>query len=220
MAVPATTGQLRTSINDMEIGDYIRFNYSANKISGGYIDSLNVDSNYPSETLSGYLNNTATKAFAYFVKVDKGLLLADRVIVHSVTWDLLNSNKLIQGLPTVIDNINGKVRSLTGGVAYVDANGNLSITDKGFGAFPINNEWDRYIVNFPTDKIQSGKTLDDVFHWSNSGTLTQDTLSIQLVANTNRARRGLSAINTLTLNTSSNSTLANTGFRPVFKYKE
>lgn len=111
----------------------------------------------------------------------------------------------------------GTIRSLTGGVAYADANGNKVTADAGFGGWPTNNEWDRYIVNFPQDKIQPGKTLDDVFHWSVTYTLAQDTPSTSL--NTNRATRGYNSLSRFGWDASSN-TNAKVGFRPVFAYKE
>ncbi|OME43863.1 hypothetical protein BSK59_33455, partial [Paenibacillus odorifer] len=70
------------------------------------------------------------------------------------------------------------IRSLTGGVAFADANGNGATTDLGYGMLPTNNEWDKYISNFPPSKIQLGKTLDDVFHWNGAVTWSQDTPNI------------------------------------------
>lgn len=55
------------------------------------------------------------------------------------------------------------VRSLSGGCAYADANGNKSLTDCGKGAYPTNNEWDKYIVNSDLGgKITPGD--DNVWH--------------------------------------------------------
>lgn len=121
------------------------------------------------------------------------------------------------------------VRSLTGGVAYADADGNPVLTDQNKGSFPTNNEWDRYIVNFPASKIQAGKTLNDVWHFgtstTNIGTLCQDTImnGISNGANTTnndrRTNRGFSSYNSLHLPASKTS-LATIGFRPVFEYRE
>lgn len=115
----------------------------------------------------------------------------------------------------------GIVRSLTGGVAYADANGNKSSSTNyaGYGAWPTNSEWDKFIVNFPTDLIQSGKTLDDVFHWNNIYTWCQDTPNITAAPSTNRVYRGSSHPNRWGYIVST--TVDNTrGFRPVFEYKE
>ncbi|WP_342423193.1 discoidin domain-containing protein [Paenibacillus sp. FSL E2-0178] len=113
----------------------------------------------------------------------------------------------------------GIFRSLTGGVAYADANGNISTTDQSKGAWPTNNEWDKYIVNFPVGKIQTGKTLDDVFHWSGVFTWTQDTPALALAAATIRiSRSNTTAIRLMFV--ASSSAGATYGFRPVLEYKE
>jgi len=210
MGVPATTGVLRTKIADMQIGDYIACSYQAGLT---FVIGVNGLTEFP---LTGVANGSANNYF-YFIKVDKGLLMSDRVAVHTVTWDTLNTNKLIQGTPKTIDSIVGSLRSLTGGVAYVDANGNSSTTDLGFGAFPTNNEWDKYIVKFPADKIQSGKTVDDVFHYTNSGTWTQDTPNLALAPSTQRVRTSTTGKIAFAL---SSTTSGAYGFRPVFEYQE
>lgn len=118
----------------------------------------------------------------------------------------------------------GVIRSLTGGVAFADENGNKSLTDKKLGAWPTTNEWDTYIVNFPATLIQEGKTRDDVFHWSNCYTHCQDTI-INGFENypgsmaTRRAIRGYESLNKFKMNNTDNNASI-VGFRPVFEYKE
>jgi hypothetical protein len=114
----------------------------------------------------------------------------------------------------------GIIRSLTGGVAYVDANGNSSTTDAGKGAWPQNSEWDKFIVNFDSSKIQVGKTLDDVFHGSNISTWTQDTPILALTASTTRILRGGGATAKQFGWGPSSSSNTSQGFRPAFEYKE
>lgn len=218
MGVPATTGVLRTKIEDMEIGDYIK--YQSSNAYGNMAIGTDVTSTTEAPT-TGNAYGTATISFSYMTKVAKGLLICDRVIIHTTKWDDLNAFKFIQGQPMTLNNTAGIIRSLTGGVAYADANGNSSTTDKGFGAFPTNNEWDRYIVNFPTDKIQSGKTLDDVFHWNGIFTTTQDTPSILMPSSSSTTRMGRGRISDRTMTyflSSVSDTLR--GFRPVFEYQE
>lgn len=214
MPVPATTGQLRTKVDGMEIGDYIQahcdvttgwqFGESGGKtelpISGVAVDST---------------NKTHQNYFFYFVKVRKGLLVADRNWYHTVSWDSLNTWKKIQGYPNN-GSVVGVIRSLTGGVAYADASGNKSLTDQNKGAWPTNNEWDRYIVNFPVHKILVGKTLDDVFHWSGVHTWTQDT-SIQ--NSSYRTGRGNQSPNEVIVLGSANAVNVR-GFRPAFEYTD
>ncbi|MGG3801271.1 discoidin domain-containing protein [Metabacillus fastidiosus] len=96
----------------------------------------------------------------------------------------------------------------------------MSLYDYGLGAWPQTNEWDRFIVNFPKELIQDGKTLDDVFHNVGTHTWVQDTPIVALGASTHRCIRG----NTIDgkgfgwyLSSTSNSAV---GFRPIFEYKE
>lgn len=382
MPVPATTGQLRTKIEDMQIGDYIVCNYTA---SSGAVGTF---SNFGGTAGTEIpVNGSATpNGTFYFVKVAKGLLVADRVVQYSISWDKLNVAKYIQGnsnipitvvptmtssntpsgIVTTSNEISGReawkafgvldynyvnswytngltinqwiayefpspiviksyamtvdsfssnparapkdfrfeawdgtswvqldrrtgitwvnnetkvfsvnnntpyskyrifvetnngdsyaivihqvslftiypfvLRSLTGGVAYADANGNKSTTDLGYGAFPTNNEWDKFIVNFPQELIQSGKTLDDVFHWSGVATWCQDTpingvqhpnTSSDVGQNTERTWRGYglftgnSHVNSRNEKmfgfSVSNYTATTLGFRPCFEYIE
>ncbi|TQK62111.1 hypothetical protein FB479_106194 [Brevibacillus sp. AG162] len=124
-------------------------------------------------------------------------------------------------------------RALTGGVIYSDEHGQPSMSDKRKGAWPINNEWDRYIVNFPTNKIQAGKTIDDVFHYADNYTWVQETplygtwtdfagTTDSGASNSTRMARGnnnRSVWRDLSYDASSY-TSATWGFRPVFEYKE
>jgi hypothetical protein len=372
MPVPATTGQLRTKISDMQIGDYIAAWYIATG------DNIGLGTNGYSELpLTGVAASSGYGGYFYWIKVAKGLLVADRVVVNTYSWDALNSAKLIQGKPwdtgniipamtsntspsgvasasselssngytypawkafdkvdaptggggasvwasngstgwlaydfgtpkvikkytllpngnplgqapktwtfegsndgvnwTILDtqvnitnwqastrksfiirnstayskyriNISanngdpyvsiaelemmetaGIIRSLTGGVAYADANGNKAITDQGKGGWPVNNEWDKYIVNFPQELIQSGKTLDDVFHFMNIGTWTQDTPMAGMTYwgggttnSSHRVYRGYYNVKTVSQQPSSFTGVQH-GFRPVFEYIE
>lgn len=223
MPTPATTGQLRDKIEDMEIGDYIKLTF-----------------NNPTFVLGGSVELPVTPKttwsfgeFLYLIKVDKGLLIADRVGYTSISWDALNNAKLIEGYELSLGTTNGILRSPTGGVAYADANGNRSLTDQNHGGWPTNNEWDRYILNFPINKIQVGKKLDDVFHYnSNATTWTQDTTANNVSrvdgtmqgGNTIRVYRGILSPETSLLSAfgfvGSNASSTRIGFRPVFEYKE
>ncbi|MGM1044905.1 MAG: hypothetical protein ACQEXX_02025 [Bacillota bacterium] len=221
MPIPSTTGQLRSNIKDMQIGDYIvwRVDSSGTQIMDGTLGTTEVP-------ITGLPNSTNLNGYYWYgIKVDKGLIISDRVRAHTVTWDYLNTNKLIQGTPMTISGVDGTVRSLTGGVAYADENGNKSLTDAGSGAWPTNNEWDEYIVGFPQNKIQSGKTIDDVFHWNGPISWCQDTMILGIVlgsttvTNAFRTFRGRQTINHLNANLSSTSA-ATIGFRPVLEYRE
>lgn len=221
MPVPATTGQLRDNIKDMKIGDFIYGSYTSS--TSYYIGDTQGTTEIPVTGKTGDITG-----FWYFIKVDKGLLVSDRVIWNAVTWNDLNMNRLIEGRPlTAKDGTVGTIRSLSGGVAHADEYGNPSLNSHGRGAFPVNNEWDEYIVNFPTRLIKGGNTIDDIFHWNNTVTWCQET-SITNVLSDNgsnlgssarRIGRGYSNIKGLYLN-EVNQTYTTYGFRPVFAYKE
>jgi hypothetical protein len=385
MPTPATTGQLRAKVSEMEIGDYISLRTSFNSNTQAALKEMGWDSTnaLPEVSVSGQVSGASLKLF--MVKVARGLLVSDRVIQHSISWDVLNSAKYIQGqyfnngniIPimtsntspsgvasassvassqrgayqafdgkllgannevwyttpgqttgwlsyefpsearvtgysvtcgsasdtsasspkdwtfegwngtewVVLDSQNsqinwaerekriylfsnkndyiayrinvssnnghtnylsigelemfdtvGTIRSLTGGVAYADANGDKirdthPTNNSMFGAFPTNNEWDKYIVKFPQELIQSGKTIDDVFHCSGGvNTWVQDTVDTTLnapaglsgfiISSSGRIQRG-DAGNPIRLwGTESSHSAVSIGFRPVFEYKE
>jgi hypothetical protein len=364
MAVPATTGVLRTKVSDMEVGDYIIVTFTSSA-SVGYVSEIGTSTSLEMSTTGMPASSTGTKASFYFIKIGKGLLVADRVVRHSATWDTINLLKMIQGSPydngniiptmtsntspsgvasessvnqniyyawkafnkTLTDNTDnwistdkvgwiayefslpkviqkytitsrldtnrgdlktwtfegsqdgvtwiklhevinerawgsgekrsyiftnivnykhyrvnitditiagsasyisigelemfetaGIIRSLTGGVAYADANGNPVMNDAEKGGWPINNEWTKFIVNFPTDKILSGKVLNDVFHFDVRSWL-QDTPMNGVQSLANNTYRTAQANNYLYIATSSTASTAY-GFRPCFEYKE
>lgn len=115
----------------------------------------------------------------------------------------------------------GVFRSLTGGVAYADVNGGMTTTDLENGSWPTVNEWDRYVVNFSNTLIQTGKAIDDVFHWSSAWTWCQDTplYGVRGATISHRVCRGYSGLNDMGLGMASG-TMTTLGFRPVFEYKE
>lgn len=230
MAAPATTGRLCATIGEMEIGDYIVWKYDGTQ----YImdDSI---AGYTEIPTGGLLNTSSlTEYYLYAIKVNKGLLVCDRNRYNTLSWDNLNTQKLIQGTPTLINGIVGTSRVLSGGCAYSSVNGHRSLADTGHGAWPQNNEWDRYIKNFPVDKIQQTKTLDDIFHFLNifswcqetpiNGTWTNIGGATATAGNTGRITRGNDSysVNSWKGTSFNPSSLASSviGYRPVFEYSE
>ena len=71
---------------------------------------------------------------------DKTLLICDRVILVSVSWNDLNGQGYITGKTITIDGAQYKCRSLTGGT------GPRSSNDWYSGGTPTNNEWDRFVT--------------------------------------------------------------------------
>lgn len=215
MPVPATTGKLCTTIQEMEIGDYIIWKSINGVLDYDFVDNINGLTEVP---ITGQVwTKDLTNYYWYGIKIARGLIVSDRIVKINVSWDTLNLNKLIQGKPETLGGVSGIIRSLTGGVACADVNGNKSTTDQGYGGWPINNEWDKYIVNFPQELIQSGKTLDDVFHYNRVYTFTQDT---SFFGSTYRTCRGSENVKFFLPNTDVTLVNYNRGFRPVFEYIE
>lgn len=76
----------------------------------------------------------------------KKLLVADRNILHSVSWDDLNGQGLVTGKEITIDGQQYKLRLLTGGSNYRTG------SDAYSGGSPAANEWDQIITgeaNYP-----------------------------------------------------------------------
>jgi hypothetical protein len=106
---PNTSGQLRSTITSMNIGDYIACNYSA--VSGvfGYFNNLG---GTPGQEIP--IASTPIPDGTFFlIKVDKGLLIADRAIHSLISWDYLNSKGLIQGTYFAAPNVIPRMTSNT-----------------------------------------------------------------------------------------------------------
>lgn len=69
----------------------------------------------------------------------KTLLICDRNILVSVSWNDLNEQGYITGKTVTIDGATYKCRVLTGGSTYRGS-------DTYAGGSPTNNEWDRFIT--------------------------------------------------------------------------
>lgn len=111
------------------------------------------------------------------------------------------------------------IRSLAGGNSYLDENGKSSLTDKGLGAFPSNNEWDKYI--FKSDLNGSITAGDDKVWDSNSNfpdTIIQDT-GVGVSPTWRFIRGKCSVVTNPYVETTGVYGIA-TGFRPVFEYIE
>lgn len=104
MPVPATSGQLRTDLNSMEIGDYISCKYTAGSGAAGVFSDLGADA--ATVAAAGEIavgGDSSPHQFFYLIKTDKGMLISDRVVQHSISWDVLNTAKMIQGMPFLLD---------------------------------------------------------------------------------------------------------------------
>lgn len=227
MAVPATIGVLRSNISDMEIGDYIVWRYDSS--GEQFIDGTLGINEIPVNGLVG--TTSLNNYYWYAIKVDKGLLISDRIRHHTVTWDSMNANKIIEGLSKTFGGVSGIVRSISGGVGYADKDGKLSMKDLGLGAFPTINEWDEYIKNGRLGgKVQPNDDNvwhhHNVFSWAKEtpvlGSWTTNKGAVLSAPSSSRIVRGYEQRddNRGVAFTGSASSQNYIGFRPVFEYKE
>jgi hypothetical protein len=77
-----------------------------------------------------------------FIDQNKTLLICDRNLIHSISWDHLNGANFIFGKEIELDGRLYKCRVLTGGSANRGGTSNNSYAG---GQLP--NEWDRYVMN-------------------------------------------------------------------------
>ncbi|MBD8498873.1 hypothetical protein [Paenibacillus arenosi] len=128
-------------------------------------------------------------------------------------WQLYN-----QGMKDAV------IRFPSGGIYYKDSEGNPSLRDVGLGAFPKDNEWDKYVAN----NAFNGTNSNEIWHW-NEGTTTwvKDTVGKGFPARagfdanvSGRIQRGNHGMITGLFSTvASYSSPSNIGFRPVLDYR-
>ena len=77
-----------------------------------------------------------------FIDQNKTLLICDRNLIHSISWDHLNDAGFIFGKEIELDGRLYKCRVLTGGSANRDGG-----SDTSYEGGKLPNEWDRYVMN-------------------------------------------------------------------------
>jgi hypothetical protein len=100
-------GNPKTSLADMEIGDYIPCRYKTT--TSNTVGEFSEFGTCTADDIPFTGSATPDGKFN-FIKVASGLLIADRVIQHSITWDVLNSAGFIDG-KLVADTINKNMTS-------------------------------------------------------------------------------------------------------------
>lgn len=193
-----------TDIKDLAIGKRIRCSYSATSNAVGIFSGLGKET----AEFIPVSGTTSPNGDFYFIMVEdinkKKILIADRNIQNSLTWDVLNNAGFASGsgLPWIIPNspssVRFSIRLLTGGV---------STTDK-------DNEWDKYIVN----STLNGTTTpgnNNVWNWRVTYTLTSSTITGSPNA---RVIRGRSDVN-FSSSYNTNTLYDVNGFRPLLEIK-
>lgn len=153
---------------------------------------------------------------------DKTLLICDRVILVSVSWDDLNGQGYVTGKTITIDGTKYKCRLLTGG-------SNRRNNDWYAGGTPTNNEWDRFItreevitglpapvssdLDTNLNTTDHNSTHNQLWHWVGVYSWCQETWAENASTRANRgydSARYWSYISSGTRN-------VNVGFRPVLE---
>lgn len=153
---------------------------------------------------------------------DKTLLICDRVILVSVSWDDLNGQGYVTGKTITIDGTKYKCRLLAGG-------SNRRNNDWYAGGTPTNNEWDRFITReevitglpapVSSDLDTNLNTTDhnsahnQLWHWVGVYSWCQETWAENA---SYRASRGYNSARYWDYDNAA-SQYANVGFRPVLE---
>ena len=153
---------------------------------------------------------------------DKTLLICDRVILVSVSWDDLNGQGYVTGKTITIDGTKYKCRLLTGG-------SNRRNNDWYAGGTPTNNEWDRFItreevitglpapvssdLDTNLNTTDHSSTHNQLWHWVGVYSWCQETWAENA---SSRAYRGYDSARFWNNNSSGNRHVT-VGFRPVLE---
>ena len=153
---------------------------------------------------------------------DKTLLICDRVILVSVSWDDLNGQGYVTGKTITIDGTKYKCRLLTGG-------SNRRNNDWYAGGTPTNNEWDRFItreevitglpapvssdLDTNLNTTDHNSTHNQLWHWVGVYSWCQETWAENA---SHRANRGYTSARFWSSDSSGNR-YVNVGFRPVLE---
>ena len=153
---------------------------------------------------------------------DKTLLICDRVILVSVSWDDLNGQGYVTGKTITIDGTKYKCRLLTGG-------SNRRNNDWYAGGTPTNNEWDRFItreevitglpapvssdLDTNLNTTDHNSTHNQLWHWVGVYSWCQETWAENA---SYRATRGYGSARYWDIDSSGHRPV-NVGFRPVLE---
>ena len=136
MPTPITNGVLRTKLSDMKVGDYIKWYYHgfsqgvlgefSQSPAGGDDVELPSDQSKVCQTTADIKTATGvdtdkTGGYFYFIKVNKGMLLADRGVQTSLSAQNINLKSMFKGsvirLLTFEEFLKIKVSDLEGNVS-------------------------------------------------------------------------------------------------------
>ncbi|TVX86092.1 hypothetical protein [Paenibacillus agilis] len=231
MAVPKTKGIQRDHILDMEIGDYYPIQLGENSTYGSGVDANLFNEDWEAWgkrcwkdeiQLSPTGQTIIADGVFYMIKVAEGLLISDRIVKSNITMNDLKyhlSNNYLEGELRSFDGVEGVIRSITGGIGWCDANGNLIdpnlMPNIQYGAYPIYNEYDEYLVRSNLyGKIEAND--NNVWNHFTYKTITQNLYWADPRFPICRGGEGGGKTVITTIGSGTLDKLA--GFRPVFDY--
>ena len=116
LPAPVTTGKLCTSLDQMQIGDFIKCAYDApiENVAGYFSQLGKVNPTYTLTTIDENGKKTTEEVayeelptdvpaksnvsgFFYLLKVDKGTLVADRMVQSYISWEAINKKNYVYG---------------------------------------------------------------------------------------------------------------------------
>jgi hypothetical protein len=159
-----------SSLNNMQIGDCIPCKYIASSGMAGRFSQLGTckESLIPT---SGIANPSG---MFYFIKVDKGIAIADRVIQNNISWDTLNSKGFIEGTTCPV-NLPSSTFTVTSSGVGMSATGNPHLgvststrtANTGWGIYQSYNDADAIDITTMICKINKVRrisgTMDGVY---------------------------------------------------------
>jgi hypothetical protein len=193
-----------TDPKDLVVGKRIRCNYNASSGAVGVFLGLGQETK---DFIPSASTDTPDGDF-YLLMVKhwnrKSVLIADRNVQHSISWDTLNTNGIASGggvlIPSGYAAFNLTVRLLTGGISSADDD----------------DEWDKYIVNSTLDGTVTAGGDNGVWNWQSIYSWSSTTLG----SSTDRVIRGADPVYvTSAVGYPSYGVLTNIGFRPVFTFE-
>lgn len=192
---------LNNEIYQMEIGDYVWCKYTASsgKI-GVFSDFATKTDAEVANQLIPVASSATPNGYFKFIMVHNwngdNILVADRNIQHSISWDTLNTAGIASGNGLPYDSLirRATIRLFSGGVTSADKD----------------NEWDKYIVN---TNLNGAITVGDNIIWN---AVTWSWTSTTSTASTHRAIRGGGSVGEWNGGNPGSSYIgSNVGFRPA-----
>jgi hypothetical protein len=129
---------IKSNINDMNIGDCIPFRYTGRYTSGTGLVCKISELGTCTATEIPITGSDTPDGLTYFIKVDKGLYICDRVVQNNIAWDILNAGNLIEGKRSLPIYLNSSISNITSSSSNFSAVFNSSNTTPcGTNSLPV-----------------------------------------------------------------------------------